>query len=117
MDEALLSSCKAALSNLLSSDRIKQSDDPFTAFSSAIVNFYSHYCLDEHSSEWCHHDKVCIVFQIMHIIKHINFYRRSMVSHTRQNTGLPVKHSVRSSKSFWRVWLHGLKTMSLLVAV
>ena len=61
MDDAVLSSCKAALSNLLSSDRIKQSDDPFTAFSCAVMNFYRHYCLDDHSSEWCHHDKVCNV--------------------------------------------------------
>ena len=59
MDDAFLSSCKAALSNLLSSNKIRESDDPFTLFSLAIMNFYSHYCLDDHSSEWCHHDKVC----------------------------------------------------------
>ena len=43
---------------MLSSDKIKQSDDPFSAISSAIMNFYNHYFLDDHSSEWCHHDKV-----------------------------------------------------------
>ena len=94
MDDAFLSSCNAALSNLLSSDKIKQSDDPFTAFSSAIMNFYSHYCLDKHSSEWCHHDKV---FQMKHVILHVAFYvyRRLVVSPTRQNTDLPVRCTLR----------------------
>jgi hypothetical protein len=97
MDEAFLSSCKAALSNLLSSDKIRESDDPFTVFSSAIMNFYSHYCLDDHSSEWCHHDKVCKMFQIKHIIFMVVFFRTSMVSPTDQSTGLPVRHRLRSS--------------------
>ena len=68
MDNAFLTSCKTALSNLLSSARIKESDDPFAAFPLAVMNFYSHYCLDEHSSEWCHHEKVCNVFQKKHIM-------------------------------------------------
>ena len=68
MDDAFLTSCKTALSNLLSSARIKESDDPFAAFSSAVMNFYSHYCLDEYSSECCHHEKVCNVFQKKHIM-------------------------------------------------
>ena len=118
MDDTFLSSCKAALSNLLSSDRIRQSDDPFTAFSSAIRNFYSHYCLNEHGSEWCHHDKVCNIFQMKHIIFCVcfNVYRRLMVSPTRPNTDLPVRHRLRSSVTIWRVWLHIPKTTSRLVA-
>ena len=28
-------------------------DDPLSAFSEALMNFYDHYCRDEHSSKWC----------------------------------------------------------------
>ena len=91
MDEGFLSGCKAALSNLLSSDTIKRSDDPFTAFSSAIMNFYSHYCLDEHSSEWCHHNKVCSMLNSNKAHHHHFFsFRRWTDSHTRPNIDLPV---------------------------
>ena len=58
MSDAFVNSCKAALSNLISSDKIAASEDPYSAFSSALLNFYKHYCDDDHTSEWCQHDKV-----------------------------------------------------------
>ena len=58
MGEGFLNSCKAALSNLISSEVIESSDNPYADFSSAIKNFHDHYCLDDHTSTWCHHDKV-----------------------------------------------------------
>ena len=107
--------CKAELSNLFS-DKIKQSDDSFTTFSSAIMNFYGHYCLDEYSSEWCHHDKVSLGLDWHWEIALLNFhvflvYR---IRATRKNTDLPVRHRLRSSVSFYRIWLHALKIISLM---
>ena len=61
MPESFLGHCKAALSNLIASDQIQESNDPLKSFSEAIVNFYFHYCLDVHSSAWCHHEKVALV--------------------------------------------------------
>ena len=62
MSEAFLGSCKAALNNLISSDAIQKSDNPFQAFSEGILNFHAHYCEDDHSSTWCHHEKVtCVI--------------------------------------------------------
>ena len=58
MSDPFLGSCKAALNNLISGDIIKESKDPYTAFSQGILNFHHHYCLDEHSSSWCIHEKV-----------------------------------------------------------
>ena len=49
--------CQAALSNLISSDKIRDSEDLLKSFSEAIINFYHHYCLNKHSSPWCVHDK------------------------------------------------------------
>ena len=51
-----------ALSNLISSEKIQGSDDPLKSFSEAILNFHSHYCLDDHSSPWCCHEKVGILY-------------------------------------------------------
>ena len=62
MTEGLLGHCKAALSNLISSEKIQGSDDPLKSFSEAILNFHSHYCLDDHSSPWCCHEKVGILY-------------------------------------------------------
>ena len=62
MTEGLLGHCKAALSNLISSEKIQGSDDPVKSFSEAILNFHSHYCLDDHSSPWCCHEKVGILY-------------------------------------------------------
>ena len=47
-----MNSCKTALSNLISSERILESNDPYSAFSSANLNFHKHYCEDNHTSEW-----------------------------------------------------------------
>ena len=73
--------CKAALSNLIASDqimgkeKIMGKENAFTSFSEAILNFYQHYCLDEHSSPWCCHDKVRKVNKIMFLInKHLFLY-------------------------------------------
>ena len=41
--------CKVALSNLIASDRVTNSDNPFQAFSDGVLNFFNHYCLDDHS--------------------------------------------------------------------
>lgn len=66
MPEGFLGHCKAALSNLISSDKLQQSDDSLEAFSEAILNFHSHYCLDVHSSPWCHHEMVrSIQFRVL----------------------------------------------------
>ena len=58
MTEPFLTSCKSALNNLIASEKVYDSADPFTEFSDAILNFFSHYCLNDHSSSWCVHDKV-----------------------------------------------------------
>ena len=57
MPEGFIGHCKAALSNLISGDQLQQSEDPWKSFPEAILNHYSHYCLDVHSSPWCYHDK------------------------------------------------------------
>ena len=58
MTEAVFSSCKAALNNLIACDKVYESEDPYSAFSEGILNFYSHYCEDAHNSTWCFHEKV-----------------------------------------------------------
>ena len=58
MTEPFLTSCKSALNNLIASEKVYDSADPFTEFSDAILNFFCHYCLNDHSSSWCVHDKV-----------------------------------------------------------
>lgn len=58
MSDAFINSCKAALTNLISADRLSEAVDPYVAFSNGILNFYAHYCLDDHSSSECYHDKV-----------------------------------------------------------
>ena len=55
MPEVFLNSCKTALN---ASDTVADGEDPYTAFSEAILNFFQHYCCDDHSSSWCTHDKV-----------------------------------------------------------
>ncbi len=58
MPEQFIGSCTAALSNLISSDVIQSAQDPYKAFCEGIMNFHQHYCLNDHSSPWCHHEKV-----------------------------------------------------------
>ena len=61
MPEPFIWSCSSALTNLISSDRIQENQEPFKAFSEGILNFYAHYCLDDHTSSWCTHEKVQIL--------------------------------------------------------
>ncbi len=70
MTEAFMGTCKATLSNLISSERIQESEDPLASFSKALLNFYPHYCLDVHTSSWCHHEKVMYIL----IKKHHTFF-------------------------------------------
>ena len=65
-----MGSCKAALSNLILSDKIQEGEDAFKSFSESILNFHPHYCLDVHSSPWCHHDKVMHPYEFL-INKHL----------------------------------------------
>ena len=58
MSEGFIGSCKRALNNLISSDRIQASSEPYKDFAEGIRNFYSHYFLDDHTSSWCFHEKV-----------------------------------------------------------
>ena len=58
MSDAFLTACKKQLTRVIVSDAVVESDDQFGAMSSAILNFYRHYCLDDHTSPWCEHDKV-----------------------------------------------------------
>ena len=58
MGDPFLTSCKNRLANLISMDAIKESENQFAAFSEAVQNMYSHYCLDDHQSKWCTHEKV-----------------------------------------------------------
>ncbi len=68
MPEEFLNHCKASLSNLIASDDVQKAEDPLASFSEAIMNFYSHYCLDDHTSKWCHHNKVVIIVMMILII-------------------------------------------------
>ena len=52
MSEGFLGSCKAALNNLIASEPVAEHTNPYSAFSDGLRNFFSHYCLDDHSSEW-----------------------------------------------------------------
>ena len=43
----------------MSSPDVAAARDPLAAFSEALVNLHSHYCLDDHTSEWCkYHSKI-----------------------------------------------------------
>lgn len=61
MPEAMIGSCKRALNNLISSDTIAESSDPYSDFTTATLNFYKHYVEDDHTSTWCHHEKASIL--------------------------------------------------------
>ena len=53
MTEMLINHAKHALRNVMSCEEILQHEDPYKAFSEALLNFHNHYCLDLHDSEWC----------------------------------------------------------------
>ena len=68
---------------------VLEADDPLKAFSSALLNFHNHYCLDSHTSMWCkYHIKVCNVQpRVTTDIKCGNNYiirKVMMVNHTIQ---------------------------------
>lgn len=54
-----MKSCKNRLSTLIVSAAVTESEDPFGSFSSALLNMHNHYCMDDHTSKWCTHEKVC----------------------------------------------------------
>ena len=58
MPDSFLTSCKAALNNLIAT--VVEMEDPYEKFSEGIRNFHKHYCEDDHSSDWCCHDKVSV---------------------------------------------------------
>ena len=58
MPDSLLNNCKAVLNNLIASEQVNKSANPFQAFSEGVTNFVQHYCHDNHTSSWCHHNKV-----------------------------------------------------------
>ncbi len=53
-----MSHCKTALSNLISSDRVQEAENPYKDFSEGLLNMVQHYCHNNHDSSWCHHPKV-----------------------------------------------------------
>ena len=53
MTEAFINCAKSALRNVMSCEEILQNEDPYKAFSEAVLNFHNHYCLNVHDSEWC----------------------------------------------------------------
>lgn len=57
MNEAFITSCKTALRNLISSEAVLESEDPHASFSDGLMNFYFHYCYNDHTSTWCYHEK------------------------------------------------------------
>ena len=72
MSEAFLGRCKASLNNLIASEVVQESEDPYSAFSEGILNFYQHYCLDIHTSSWCHHEKVNLHMHNESYIMHLD---------------------------------------------
>jgi len=38
---------------LLFYNQILLNEDPYKAFSEAVLDFHSHYCLNVHDSKWC----------------------------------------------------------------
>ena len=58
MSDSFIRSCKNRLANIISMEAVTESDDSFAAFSAALLNMHSHYCLDDHTSKWCTHEKV-----------------------------------------------------------
>ena len=60
--------CKAALRNLIASECVLKSDNPYEAFSESVLNFVSHYCHDDHASSWCHHVRVKKIVIFLYIL-------------------------------------------------
>ncbi len=54
MTDAMLNSCKSALSTLIASDKVQEAHNPLEAFTDGLKNFVDHYCHDEHASPYYH---------------------------------------------------------------
>ena len=104
MSEQFLTSCKSALNNLIASEKVYDSEDPFSAFSDGILNFHSHYCLNDHSSQWCIHDKVSFCACMKTKAYNDCYSRRKMASHTRPDTPSHAKHRLMHSRSCSQPW-------------
>ena len=92
MSEAFISSCKTALNNLIASERVYDSDDPYSSFSEGILNFFPHYCQEDHSSSWCFHAKV---HDVAHNGTYIRNYMHMIVPPMQESGGKPYtsKHA------------------------
>ena len=53
MSKVFVDRAKHFLKCLMSCSEVLDSDNPLSAFSEGIMNFYSHYCQDKHDSVWC----------------------------------------------------------------
>ena len=59
INDSFINRAKKSLRHVMSSPDVVAARDPLAAFSEALVNLHSHYCLDDHTSEWCkYHSKV-----------------------------------------------------------
>ena len=52
MSKIFVDRAKHSLKCLMSCSEVLDNDNPLTAFSESIMNFYNHYFKDEHTSEW-----------------------------------------------------------------
>ena len=116
MTEQFLTSCKSALNNLIGSDKVYSSENPFAAFSDGIINFHSHYCLNDHTSLWCFHDKVSFYVQAIQQTYN-DLSRKKMESHTRLGIPLHARHRLMGSRSYSQQWQTNHKIMSLQVDI
>ena len=109
-----MGSCKTALNNIIASDRVHESDNPYSAFSEGILNFYSHYCEDDHTSSWCVHEKVCCHSKNIKTPRQLYMY---MCIQEKDGKPYQTKHafSCKASKSCCRVWQADPRIMSLSV--
>jgi len=63
MSDAFIKRAKKALRNIACNPDVITATHPLAAFSAALLNLHSHYCLDVHTSEWCkYHPQVIILF-------------------------------------------------------
>ena len=52
MSKVFVERVKHSLKCLMSCSDVLDSDNPLATFSEGIMNFYNHYCKDEHASVW-----------------------------------------------------------------
>ena len=59
MTNDFITRAKKSLHHIMANPDVVAADDPLSAFSEALMNFYDHYCRDEYSSKWCqYHSEV-----------------------------------------------------------